>query len=170
MTSHTVGFSTGSGSRSIGHSYTAFKGDIAEILYFDRSLTVGERKTVNRYLEAKFGLRDTDLDGLKDYEEDAAGTDFEDADSNNDGILDGNAIGLGLSATSSDMDGDGIDNATEIAAGTDPLSADTDGDGVNDNLDDFPLDPTRTSEPASDPMDTTEPTLTLEIPADATPV
>ena len=86
---------------------------------------------------------DTDGDGLSDWAEVILGSDPTRWDTNGDGVPDGLAVRLGISLRSLDTDGDGISNADEIANGTDPLSVDTDGDGHPDNLDAFPLDPTR---------------------------
>jgi hypothetical protein len=66
------------------------------------------------------------------------------------------------------MDGDGALNKSELTNGTDPFRADTDGDGVNDGADCFPLDPTRSTCPQSDPNDHTPPTITLAEPTSAT--
>jgi hypothetical protein len=67
-----------------------------------------------------------------------------------------------------DTDGDGLSDAAEVLLGTDPTLADTDGDGVADGQDAFPLDPTRSALPSSDPGDHTAPTITLDEPANAT--
>jgi len=69
-----------------------------------------------------------------------------------------------------DTDGDGINDFAEILRGTDPTKTDTDGDGVSDANDAFPLDPTRSSIPSPDPMDTTPPTIILDEPSEATPL
>jgi hypothetical protein len=42
------------GSSTIGGSFNTFGGDVAEIMVFDRALTVEERATVNRYLVGKY--------------------------------------------------------------------------------------------------------------------
>ena len=110
---------------------------------------------------------DSDGDGLTNAQEAALGTDPNNPDTNGDGISDGAEVALGLSPTALDMDGDGIDNATERRNGTDPFNADTDGDGVPDGADCFPLDPTRSQCPASDPNDHTPPAITLTEPANA---
>ena len=111
---------------------------------------------------------DPDGDGLSTGDEWALGTDPYDADTNDDGILDGIAHASGMSATDPDMDDDGVLNGAERAQGTDPFNADTDGDLTNDGTDDFPLDPTRTTAPSSNPSDTTPPTITLDEPTNAT--
>ena len=100
-------------------------------------------------------------------EESALGTDGRKADTNGDGIPDGAALKAGISATNADMDGDGASNAVEASKGTDPFITDTDGDGVADGTDAFPLDPTRSEAPASNPSDVTPPILTLQEPTNA---
>lgn len=110
---------------------------------------------------------DTDGDGLSNVEEAQLGTDNRNPDTNGDGVLDGAAVHSGLSPTNPDMDGDGVSNADERARGTDPFLADTDGDGVNDFADCFPLDPTRSQCPASDPNDHTPPVINLQEPTNA---
>jgi hypothetical protein len=69
-----------------------------------------------------------------------------------------------------DSDGDGVADFTEIVNGTNLHLVDTDGDGVSDLTDAFPLDPGRWSMPSPDPGDTTPPTITIDEPAEATPV
>ena len=110
---------------------------------------------------------DSDADGLSDVDEVRYGTSLSNPDTNGDGILDGAAVELGLSPTSLDMDKDGLTNAIELQKGTDPFKADTDGDGVPDNLDLFPLDPTRSGLPAGSPSDVTPPVITLTEPTNA---
>jgi hypothetical protein len=67
-----------------------------------------------------------------------------------------------------DQDGDGLADPLETHLGTDPTRSDTDGDGVADGQDAFPLDPTRSVLPSSDPNDHTAPTITLDEPLNAT--
>ena len=112
---------------------------------------------------------DTDGDGLADGTEWAAGTDPQLADTNGDGIDDGTALLLGQSGTTLDADGDGLTDAQEASLGTNPFLADTDGDGVSDSLDDFPLDPTRSSNPPN-ANDHTPPVISLLKPVTATPI
>lgn len=107
-------------------------------------------------------VADTDGDGLPDG--------INHIDSNGDGIMDGYALRMGFSPTSLDNDGDGISNLAEIAAGTNIFLADSDQDTIADNLDFFPLDPTRWDAPAGDPADVTPPQLFLDLPHDATPL
>lgn len=114
---------------------------------------------------------DTDGDGLSDYEEVVLyGSNPQVRDSNGDGMLDGAAVRAGLCPTGNDPDGDGVNTDTELANGTDPFRADSDGDGYNDNVDAFPLDPSRHEALTPVPGDTTPPTITLERPADAEPL
>ena len=113
---------------------------------------------------------DTDGDGLTDGQELYYGTSASNSDTNGDGIPDKTAIQSGISATSLDTDGDGVSNAQEIISGTNPFLFDTDGDGVADNLDAFPLDPSRWEAPAGTPGDVTAPQIVLITPENATPL
>jgi alpha-tubulin suppressor-like RCC1 family protein len=110
---------------------------------------------------------DPDGDGLLTEEEQQAGSDPFNPDTNGDGITDLAAVRSGLSATNPDMDGDGVANATERAQGTDPLRSDTDGDGISDGADCYPVDPTRDTCPSPTPGDTTPPLITLTEPTNA---
>jgi hypothetical protein len=91
-----------------------------------------------------------------------------DTDLNGDGIDDSVGLILGIALSEDDEDGDTLTNAEEAALGTDPTKADTDGDGANDNVDDFPLDPTRTSIGSADPGDSAAPSIFLRKPPGAT--
>ncbi len=66
------------------------------------------------------------------------------------------------------FDKDGLTPAQEAVLGTSPLLDDTDGDGVNDDLDAFPLDPSRSSIGNPISGDTSPPLVTLEAPTSAT--
>ena len=66
------------------------------------------------------------------------------------------------------VNADTLTNVEEAALGTDPTKADTDGDGANDDVDDFPLDPTRTSIGSADPGDSAAPSIFLRKPPGAT--
>jgi hypothetical protein len=169
--SNTVGFwpwpVIGSGGAVSGYGSTNFDGDIAEVIIYDHALSSAERDSVNSYLLSKYGMNDSDGDGLLNWKERQIGTDPYNPDTNGDGIPDGIEYLSGLDPTNMDMDGDSLTNAQELAVGTNPFSADTDGDGVPDGQDAFPLDPTRWQAPVSDPNDHTPPTITLVEPADA---
>lgn len=115
-------------------------------------------------------LVDTDGDGLLDGVELFYGLNPNAADSNGDGIDDRFSLFAGIDPASMDSDGDGISNAAEIAQGTDPLRKDTDNDGVDDDVDAFPLDPTRWALPSTDPNDVTAPQIWIDEPADAQPL
>ncbi len=69
---------------------------------------------------------DSDGDGLTNGQEDAAGTDRNDADTDNDGVSDGAEAGANP-ASPTDSDGDGIPDASE--------AGDRDGDGQADSAD-----------------------------------
>jgi hypothetical protein len=141
------------------------KGDIAEVLFFDRALTVAEEAAVEKYLSARYGLStDADGDGLPYWLEIQLGTDPNNPDSNGDGWDDGPEYYAGYSPTSTDVDGDLVPNAVEIAAGTNPFWGDTDNDGVQDNVDPYPFDPTPV---ATDPAPTVGPSITLQQPTNA---
>ena len=125
---------------------------------------------------------DSDDDGVPNDDEDDAGTDPNDPDTDNDGVTDGEEINgtddpttpyvpTGTSdpldpcdpivSAACDSDGDGVNNGDEGSAGTDPNDPDTDNDGVTDGeeingTDDptTPYVPTGTSDPldACDPL------------------
>lgn len=170
-TSNTVAFSPEPAIGASGwqpfYDRNYYTGDIAEVLVFDHALTQTERDAVVSYLHDKYGLGDSDGDGLPDWKEREIGTDPYNADTNGDGVSDGVEYFAGLDPANMDMDGDGLTNAQELAMGTNPFSADTDGDGVPDNQDAYPLDPSRWQAPGPDPNDHTPPVITLIEPADA---
>lgn len=113
---------------------------------------------------------DSDGDGLSDgLEITVKGNPFL-RDTNGDGISDYIAYWSGLPLAGDDVDGNTLSFAAEILRGTSPFLADTDHDGVNDNLDDYPLDPTRTTFPPGDPNDHTPLEIWLDTPANAIPV
>jgi len=115
-------------------------------------------------------LTDEDGDGLMAGQELMSGLDPYSVDSNGDGTADSVVYALGSALTLEDPDGDGLSNLIENALGTNPFSADTDGDGINDNLDAFPLDPSRSAIPTPDPNDHTPPAITLIKPQGAQPL
>ena len=122
-------------------------------------------------------LADFDGDGVSNIDElEIYHTDPFDPDTDHDGIPDGAEILAGKNPLNSsdgnplfaiDSDGDGLSDAAEALLGTSPLLADSDGDGVPDNMDAFPLDPSRSSLTLPDPGDTTPPTVTLDSPSNA---
>jgi hypothetical protein len=84
-----------------------------------------------------FAARDSDGDGISDYDEVTVyGTDPFSQDTDNGGLLDGEEIENGddpLDRRDDDSDGDGLINNDEIDVyGTDPFDPDTDHGGVND--------------------------------------
>ena len=115
-------------------------------------------------------VEDSDGDGLKNWQEYAAGTDPLRTDSNGNGLSDLVDVRRGSQSGNPDDDGDGVPNAIEAVNGTDPFLADTDGDGVADGVDDYALDATRSQKPAPNPSDTTPPVITLTQPTNARPV
>jgi hypothetical protein len=79
--------------------------------------------------------RDSDFDGLSDYEEIYIyGTDPFNPDTDGDGLRDGDEVHIyGTSPLHADTDGDGLRDGDEVHIyGTDPLKRDTDGDGLTD--------------------------------------
>jgi hypothetical protein len=115
-------------------------------------------------------MSDADHDSLVTWREYFAGTDPLNPDSNGNGILDGLDDRTGADALNPDVDGDGVPNWIEQLNGTDPFRADTDGDTVPDGSDVYPLDPSRSMAPSSNPSDTTPPVITLKEPVSAVPV
>lgn len=165
-------FHVGSKNRTrVGVNEEQFLGNISEVIVYDRVLDEEELVAVEIYLYQRLSVfrdhTDSDGDGLADFQELVGGTDPEVVDTNGDGIGDGISVDLGLDPLETDMDGDGISNVDEIAAGTNPFLADSDYDGHDDGEDAYALDPSRWGLPASDPGDTTPPTLTLIKPVDA---
>ena len=68
------------------------------------------------------GQDDADLDGLGNAAEVAAGTLFDDADSDDDGLSDGDEVILyATDPQNPDTDGDGAADGAEVFANTDPL-------------------------------------------------
>ena len=117
--------------------------------------SVGVSADGSNPLDPSDGGADWDGDGLTNAEEQAAGTDMNNPDTDNDGLPDGWESAYGLNPNSAsdanaDPDGDGLSNSQEYASGTNPNSADTDGDGVADGSDPFPNDPNDGSSSDSD--------------------
>jgi len=75
---------------------------------------------------------DTDGDGLNDYLEKESGTSLTSFDTDNDGLDDGTELTLNSNPTSSDTDGDGLPDLDEINLGTDLGNNDTDSDELTD--------------------------------------
>jgi hypothetical protein len=92
------------------------------------------------------GARDSDGDGLSNYQEFLHGTDPSNPDSDGGGANDGWETNFGLNPADRaddylDTDGDGWDNYREYVVGTDPTNPDTDDDGTIDSTDPNPLYP-----------------------------
>ncbi len=125
-----------------GHGTIRFIGSIATL-----SWTVPHAEWWHGFT---FGIRgkasanptsDFDLDGVFDATDNCPQTaNANQADADADGV--GDACDA-VDDNTADPDGDTLTNAQEHVLGTDPLNPDTDGDGAKDNVDPFPLDPTR---------------------------
>jgi|GEM_PF-6233506 len=76
--------------------------------------------------------KDSDGDGVTDFEEKEDGTDPLKTDSDDDGVNDKDEKDNGTDPLKSDTDDDTISDGEEKTNGTDPLKPDTDDDGVND--------------------------------------
>ena len=110
------------------------------------SALAGVSATGSDPLDPSDGGEDWDGDGLTNAEEQAAGTNMNNPDSDGDGLPDGWEVANGLDPlwsgdANADGDGDGLSNTQEYNAGTNPWNVDTDGDGRNDNIDQYPTDP-----------------------------
>jgi hypothetical protein len=80
-------------------------------------------------------MRDSDDDGLTNFDELSDGLDPYNPDTDDDGLDDGIEIEMGTDPNASDTDRDGLSDGEEVDAyGTDPLMADTDRDGLPDGL------------------------------------
>ena len=80
------------------------------------------------------GDEDYDGDGLTNLQEIDYGTSLTLKDTDNDGLTDYEEIFVyGTDPLNPDTDGDGINDGDEIKLGLDPLSADSDNDGIPDN-------------------------------------
>ncbi len=91
----------------------AFWGNVAEVMVFNRALGEADRKDVEASIGRRYGLLDSDGDGLNDAWEMA-----------NFGTLARDGTG--------DWDGDGLSDRAEYLQGTSPRNRDTDGDGFSD--------------------------------------
>jgi alpha-tubulin suppressor-like RCC1 family protein len=114
----------GSGGAVSGYGSTNFDGDIAEVLIYDHALTQSERDAVTAYCKEKYGLFDSDSDGLPDWKEIELGTNPNNADTDGDGISDSwevaHSLNPLLNDASLDPDGDGLTNLQEYLGNTDP--------------------------------------------------
>ena len=100
-------------------------GDIAEMLIYDRVLTQTERDAVTAYCQTKYGMLDSDSDGLVDWKEVEIGTEPLSPDTDGDGIPDGWEFNHGTNPlandSAADPDGDGFTNLQEYQNNTDPF-------------------------------------------------
>src|SRR5213593_3318824 len=119
---------------------TIMKGDIGEVLIYNRALTADERRAVVVYLNKKYlygnidPAGDLDQDGLTNQEEEDLLTDLTDPDTDGDGLSDGDEVHKYKSnPLSRDSDGDLLSDGYEVnVSHTNPGKADTDGDSFND--------------------------------------
>ena len=77
-------------------------------------------------------VKDTDFDGLTDFEEYNLNTNPRVPDTDEDGITDFDERQLGTSPILFDTDGDGLSDGVELSFGSDPKKSDTDGEGLSD--------------------------------------
>ena len=122
---------------SVSHTYAMF-GD------YSVTLTVKD----NRGVVSKSGMtvciedldKDSDLDGLTDYEEiHLYHTDPDLSDTDNDGLEDGEEVlVIKTDPLNPDSDSDGLSDRVEVETGTNPLAMDTDRDGWADDNDPDP--------------------------------
>lgn len=78
---------------------------------------------------------DSDFDGLDDGDEVKNDTDPQDPDSDDDGLVDGREIDLRADPNNPDTDNDGLTDGDEVNSfNTLPTNPDTDGDGLNDRV------------------------------------
>lgn len=83
-------------------------------------------------------VRDSDGDGLSDFEEQQLGSNPNDPDTDSDGLQDGFEVAFGFDLivdsgeANVDTDGDGLTNIEEQEEGSSPLSNDSDQDGLLD--------------------------------------
>jgi alpha-tubulin suppressor-like RCC1 family protein len=114
----------GSGGAVSGYGSTNFDGDIAEVLIYDHALTQSERNAVTAYCMGKYGLLDSDADGIVDWKEAQLGTNPSNPDTDGDGMPDGWEINHSLNPLANDAgidsDGDTYTNLQEYQNGTDP--------------------------------------------------
>ena len=84
---------------------------------------------------------DVDDDGLTSAQEQRAGTDPIEPDTDGDGLLDGREVqGSYSDPSDQDTDDDDLLDDSELRLGTDPRKADTDGDGIADGKEGLHLD------------------------------
>jgi hypothetical protein len=131
-------------------SISAWSVNTTETRWLNVSLRASTENTthvvdsVNTTVEVLVRDEDTDSDGLTNEEEFAAGTDYNDSDTDDDGVQDGpETKDYGTDPLSGDTDDDGARDGVEIRGETNPTDPDTDGDGLLDGQElDMETDPT----------------------------
>jgi len=110
------------------------------------------------------GERDSDGDGLTNYEEFLLGTNPNSSDTDGDGLTDYEEVHTyGTDPLNPDTDNDGLTDYEEIHVfGTDPLNPDTFGDGI---LDGNRLFNTVVEAPDLQPSDRAVPSISIDLPA-----
>lgn len=135
-----------------------FKGKIAELLIFDRTLGEDEQAGVEDYLAERAGVTilDRDNDGLPDFWEIDRFGDLDETAAGNpdgDGFTNTQELDYQTNPLNRDTDQDGLTDDVEVnTTETNPLLADTDGDGYPDGYEVAhpPLDPLNAADGLAD--------------------
>ena len=105
-------------------NHRKFTGVLDDIRIYNRAITDVE------VVDLFFNEKDTDNDGLLDYEEIAIGSDINKVDTDGDGLSNFDEVDLfSTSPIRSDTDGDGLDDGSEIRGGFDPRKPTESADG-----------------------------------------
>ncbi|PID84627.1 MAG: hypothetical protein CSB13_12225 [Chloroflexi bacterium] len=129
------------GSVLVGQTWLGYNNETAQTATAQVTMTALAQTTLD-------AAHDTDMDGLSNAEEELAGTDPNNPDSDNDGLNDGEETNIHFTnPMNPDSDNDGLNDGKEIQIGTFVNVADSDGDGQLDGIDAQPL---ATSTPTPD--------------------